>query len=54
MNRQRIIGLLRAAVELAGDGGAAPFTDEEYDSMYEFLNELEEDRTSKRNFDENN
>ena len=43
MDRQRIIGLLREAVELAGDGGPAPFTDEEYDSIYEFLNKLEED-----------
>ena len=40
MDRQRIIGLLRKAVELAGDGGPAPFTDEEYEEMENFLNKL--------------
>lgn len=40
MDRQRIINLLREAVELAGDGGPAPFTDEEYEAMENFLNNL--------------
>lgn len=40
MTREEIINCLDLAIQLAGDGGPAPFTDEEYDAMYEFLNEL--------------
>lgn len=36
-----VIRLLREAIELAGDGGPQPFTEEEYSRMYNFLNELE-------------
>ena len=41
MTRIEIINLLRLAIELAGDGGPALFTDEEYDEMNNFLNQLE-------------
>ena len=37
-----ILLLLREAIGLAGDGGDEPFTDEEYDAMYEFLDRQEE------------
>ena len=40
MDRDQIINLLRFAVEVAGDGGMQPFTDEEYEAMYNFLEEL--------------
>lgn len=40
MTREEIINCLDLAIQLAGDGGPTPFTDEEYDAMYEFLNEL--------------
>lgn len=40
MTREEIINCLDLAIQLAGDGGPSPFTDEEYDAMYEFLNEL--------------
>ena len=33
MTRIEIINLLRLAVDLAGDGGPAPFTREEYDEI---------------------
>ena len=36
-----VINLLRGAVALAGDGGISPFTDEEYNAMYEFLDRQE-------------
>ena len=36
-----IINLLREAIELAGDGGPAPFTDDEYTIMYDYLAQLE-------------
>ena len=37
-----ILLLLREAIGLAGDSGDEPFTDEEYDAMYEFLDRQEE------------
>lgn len=40
MTREEIINCLDLAIQLAGDGPPSPFTDEEYDAMYEFLNEL--------------
>lgn len=40
MTREEIINCLDLAIQLAGDGGPSPFTDEEYDAVYEFLNEL--------------
>lgn len=39
--RKNAIELLRCAISLAGDGGICPFTDEECDLMYKFLNEFE-------------
>ena len=41
MTQEEIINLLRTAIELAGDGGPAPFTEEEYTEMYRFLDKLE-------------
>jgi hypothetical protein len=41
MTRIEIINLLRSAIALAGDGGDEPFTNEEYDAMNNFLNQLE-------------
>lgn len=40
ITRLQAIGCLRTAVDLAGDGGFAPFTDEEYKAMTEIINEL--------------
>lgn len=37
-----IINLLDIAVQLAGDGGPSPFTFEEYEAMYNFINRLRE------------
>ena len=36
-----IINMLREAISLAGDGGPTPFTDEEYEAMYNFLDNCE-------------
>lgn len=35
-----IINLLYNAIDLAGDGGVNPFTEEECDAMYNFLNKV--------------
>ena len=40
MKRIETIKNLRLAIELAGDGGMQPFTDEEYQDMYQLLDEL--------------
>ena len=42
MKRIETIKNLRLAIELAGDGGPQPFTDEEYQDMYQLLDELNE------------
>lgn len=50
--RERAIVSLRLAVELAGDGGMTPFTDKEYELMYQFLDEMSsanEETTSTNN-----
>ena len=39
--RERAIVCLEYAIELAGDGGYQPFTDKEYELMYQFLNEIQ-------------
>ena len=41
MKNKKIIGLLRTAISLAGDGGPEPFTAQEYDAMFNFLDDLE-------------
>jgi hypothetical protein len=38
--RTEAIAHLRLAIELAGDGGMTPFTDEEYELMYQLLDEM--------------
>ena len=40
MNREQIINLLQRAVDIACDGGPAPFDDEEYREMCDFLEVL--------------
>jgi hypothetical protein len=40
MNRNEIIDCLYMAVQLVGDGGPQPFEEEEYEAMYNFLEEL--------------
>lgn len=52
MKRIETIKNLRLAIELAGDGGMQPFTDEEYQDMYQLLDELstnDETNTSTNN-----
>lgn len=41
MSAEKIISLLRIAIELAGDGGPQAFSDEEETAMYKFLDRLE-------------
>lgn len=40
MDREDIINCLYMAIQLAGDGGPQPFDEEEYNAMYNFLEEL--------------
>ena len=52
MKRIETIKNLRLAIELAGDGGMQPFTDEEYQDMFQLLDELstnDEENTSTNN-----
>ena len=42
MTDLEIIDLIGLGIELAGDGGISPFTDEEYNEMVNFLNRLRE------------
>ena len=37
--KERAIACLRLAIDLAGDGGPMPFTEKEYELMYNFLDE---------------
>ena len=39
--RERAIACLGHAIELARDGGYQPFTDKEYELMYQFLKEIQ-------------
>ena len=41
--RERAIACLKIAIELAGDGGMAPFTDKEYELMDNLIKEIEDD-----------
>ena len=47
MTREETINLIRFAIEVAGDGGMQPFTEEEYKQMYDFLDELSENQSSQ-------
>lgn len=38
--KERAISCIKLAIELAGDGGMTPFTDVEYNLMYQLLDEL--------------
>lgn len=38
--KERALACIRLAIELAGDGGFIPFTDKEYELMYQFLDEF--------------
>ena len=41
MNRIEVINMIREAISLAGDGGDILYTEEEYDAMYDLLDEIE-------------
>ena len=45
--KERAIACIRLAIELAGDGGMAPFTDKEYELMAEFLEEIDNQLITK-------
>lgn len=45
--KKRAIACIRLAIELAGDGGITPFTDKEYELMYELIDEFENEYTLK-------
>jgi hypothetical protein len=47
INRKQAIGCLRLAVDLSGDGGFQPFTDEEYKAMTKIIEELLEKEINK-------
>lgn len=51
--KERAIAYIRLAIKLVGDRGMAPFTDEEYELMYQLLDEMssanEEDTSANDN-----
>ena len=51
--KERAIAYIRLAIKLVGDRGVAPFTDEEYELMYQLLDEMssadEEDTSANDN-----
>lgn len=56
ITRAEAIDLISHAINLAGDGGSSPFTKEEYDTMYNLLDEIKKEskpkRSSKRSADD--
>lgn len=48
MTDLEIIDLIGLGIELAGDGGISPFTDEEYNAMVNFLNRLREQYNNEK------
>ena len=47
VTRKQAIGCLRLAVDLSGDGGFQPFTDEEYKAMSQIIDELLKEENTK-------
>ena len=47
MTDTTIINMLRMAIDLAGDGGPTPFSDEEYEEMNKFLDKIENEVNTK-------
>lgn len=52
MERIEVINMIREAISLAGDGADVPYTDEEYDAMYDLLDEIENESSAKRSSDD--
>ena len=48
ITRAEALNLISQAISLAGDGGCAPFTEEEYDAMYDLLDEIKKESKTKR------
>ena len=47
ITRGEALNLISQAISLAGDGGCAPFTEEEYKAMYDLLDEIEKEVNSQ-------
>ena len=43
ITRAEAISLISQAIEIAGDGGCTPFTEEEYNAMYDLLEEIKKE-----------
>ena len=48
ITRAEAISLISQAIELAGDGGCTPFTEEEYNAMYDLLEEIKKESKPKK------
>lgn len=49
ITRKQAINCLRLSVDLSGDGGFQPFTDEEYKAMTKIIEELLEELLEEEN-----
>ena len=47
ITRAEAISLISQAISLAGDGGCTPFTEEEYNAMYDLLEEIKKESKPK-------
>lgn len=47
ITRAEAISLISQAIEIAGDGGCTPFTEEEYNAMYDLLEEIKKESKPK-------
>ena len=52
ITRAEALSLISQAINLAGDGGSDPFTKEEYDAMYDLLDEIGKEVNPKRSHDD--
>lgn len=48
ITRAEALNLISQAISLAGDGGCTPFTEEEYDAMYDLLDEIKKESEPKK------
>lgn len=48
ITRTEALSLIGQAISLASDGGPDPFTKEEYDAMYDLLDEIEKEIKPKK------
>ena len=44
MNNKRIASLLRSAIDLTNNGSTMPFSEKEYEELYDFVKKIEQNK----------